>query len=163
MHCYWPPPPPLKSLGFATQCYFKVWCVKLMRIERGPFHKYRLSLIPAWLSNHMPSKVWNEITYPFSNFNSCTELWEWINSNFITLNDGSNNYLCMLGLASVTGTINNNLPINLQVIYLFYESPGSCLLIKQTAMNYITFLYAYYLTTLCPYQMIWPASCSLDC
>ena len=37
----------------------------------------------AWISNHMPSKVWDEITYPFPIFNSCTvEVWEWI-SNFI--------------------------------------------------------------------------------
>ena len=27
--------------------------------------------IPAWISNHMPSKVWYEITYPFPNFNGC--------------------------------------------------------------------------------------------
>ena len=32
----------------------------------------------AWISNHMPDKVWDEITYPFPNFN---EVWEWI-SNF---------------------------------------------------------------------------------
>ena len=31
-----------------------------------------LTLIPAWISNHLPSKVWDEITYPFLNFNSCT-------------------------------------------------------------------------------------------
>ena len=24
---------------------------------------------PAWISNHKPSKVWDEITYPFPNFN----------------------------------------------------------------------------------------------
>ena len=28
--------------------------------------------IPAWLSNHMLSKVWDEVTYPFPNFNGCT-------------------------------------------------------------------------------------------
>ena len=33
--------------------------------------------------NHMPGKVWDEVTYPFPNFNGCTvEVWEWI-SNFI--------------------------------------------------------------------------------
>ena len=38
---------------------------------------------PTWLSNHMPGKVWGEITYPFPNFNGCTfEVREWI-SNFI--------------------------------------------------------------------------------
>ena len=30
------------------------------------------SLIPAWISNHMPSQVWGEITYSFPNFNSST-------------------------------------------------------------------------------------------
>ena len=40
--------------------------------------------LPAWTNNHMPSKVWNEITYPFPNFSGCTmEVWEWI-SNFIS-------------------------------------------------------------------------------
>ena len=29
---------------------------------------YELTLIiPAWIRNHMPSKVWDEITYPFPN------------------------------------------------------------------------------------------------
>ena len=36
------------------------------------------------MSNHMPSKVCDEITYPYPNFNGCTvEVWEWIN-DFIT-------------------------------------------------------------------------------
>ena len=35
----------------------------------------------AWVSNHMPGKVWDEITYPFPNFNGATvEVWEWISS-----------------------------------------------------------------------------------
>ena len=38
----------------------------------GPFYYYGLTLIPAWISNHMPGKVWDEITYPFLNFNGCT-------------------------------------------------------------------------------------------
>ena len=38
----------------------------------GPFYLRGLTLIPAWISNHMPSKVWDEITYPFLNFNGCT-------------------------------------------------------------------------------------------
>ena len=29
-------------------------------------------LIPAWISNYMPGKVWDEIIYPFLNFNGCT-------------------------------------------------------------------------------------------
>ena len=27
---------------------------------------------PAWISNHMPSRAWDEISYPFPNFNGCT-------------------------------------------------------------------------------------------
>ena len=49
--------------------------------------------------DHMASKLWNEITYPFSNFSGCTiDIWEW-KSNFIphfTLYRC--NYLPLLGL-----------------------------------------------------------------
>ena len=42
-----------------------------------------LALTRRWISNHMPSKMWDEITYPFPNFDGATiEVWEWI-SNFI--------------------------------------------------------------------------------
>ena len=30
------------------------------------------ALIPAWISNYIHYKVWDEITYPFLNFNSAT-------------------------------------------------------------------------------------------
>ena len=50
----------------------------------GPFYWH--GLISAWISNHMPSEVWDEITYPFPNLNGCTfEVWKWI-SNFIPHN-----------------------------------------------------------------------------
>ena len=52
---------------------------------RGPFYHHGLTLIPTWISNHMPRKVWAEISYPFPNFNGCTvEFWELI-TNFIPL------------------------------------------------------------------------------
>ena len=38
----------------------------------SPFYKHGLTLIPAWISNHMSSKVLDEITYPFLNFNGAT-------------------------------------------------------------------------------------------
>ena len=45
------------------------------------FNKHRLTL--AWISNHTPSKAWDEITCPFPNFNGCSvEVLEWIR-NFI--------------------------------------------------------------------------------
>ena len=38
----------------------------------GPFYYHGLTLIPAWISNYIHCKVWDEITYPFLNFNGCT-------------------------------------------------------------------------------------------
>ena len=50
---------------------------------RGPFYWYGLTLIPAWINNHMPKKVWDGVIYSFANFKSCTiEVREWT-SNFI--------------------------------------------------------------------------------
>ena len=45
--------------------------------------KHGLTLIPAWIHNHIHYKVWDEIPNPFPNFNGATvEALEWI-SNFI--------------------------------------------------------------------------------
>ena len=49
----------------------------------GPFYLYGVTFIPAWISNYIHHKVWDEITYPFLNFNGATvEVQVWI-SNFI--------------------------------------------------------------------------------
>ena len=49
----------------------------------GPFYRHDFTLIPTWISNHMFSKVWDENTYTYTNFNSLiVEVLEWI-SNFI--------------------------------------------------------------------------------
>ena len=37
-----------------------------------PIYNRGLPLIPTWISNHLPSKVLDEIIYPSPNFNSCT-------------------------------------------------------------------------------------------
>ena len=38
-----------------------------------------INLISAWISEYIHYKLWEEITYPFPNFNGCTvEVWEWI-------------------------------------------------------------------------------------
>ena len=56
---------------------------KLLQRGIDPCTNMWLTLISAWISNVMLGKVWDEITYPFPNFNGCTfEVWEWI-SNFI--------------------------------------------------------------------------------
>ena len=37
-----------------------------------------LTWIRTGISNHMPSKMWDKVTYPFPNFNGATvEVWEW--------------------------------------------------------------------------------------
>ena len=48
-----------------------------------PFINMVKNFFPVWISNNAASKVWDEITYPFPNFNGGTvEVWEWL-SNFI--------------------------------------------------------------------------------
>ena len=49
----------------------------------GPFYLHGLTLIPAWISDYIHYKVWDEITYPFLNFNGATvEVSDW-KCNFI--------------------------------------------------------------------------------
>ena len=38
----------------------------------GPFYQHGLTLIPASRSNYIHYNVWDEITYPFLNFNGAT-------------------------------------------------------------------------------------------
>ena len=37
-----------------------------------PFYYHDLTLIPAWISNYIHNKLWEEITYPFLNLNGAT-------------------------------------------------------------------------------------------
>ena len=53
-----------------------------------------LTLFPAWTRNHMSSKVWDGIIYPFPNFNGCTISFR------PTLHNGCN-YFYMVGLMSI--------------------------------------------------------------
>ena len=47
----------------------------------GPICSHGLTLIPVWISNDIPSKVWDEITYPFQTDNGCTvQVWEWVSN-----------------------------------------------------------------------------------
>ena len=39
---------------------------------RDPFYLQELTIIPAWISNYIHFKVWDEIAYPFLNFNAAT-------------------------------------------------------------------------------------------
>ena len=50
--------------------------LKLIHISKRdpwvPFYQHGLTLIPAWISNYIHYKVWDEITNPFLNFNGAT-------------------------------------------------------------------------------------------
>ena len=49
-----------------------------------PFYWYELTLITACISNHILSKLLDEITWPFRNFTGCAvAVWEMISSYFI--------------------------------------------------------------------------------
>ena len=39
---------------------------------------------PAWISNYIYCIVWDEITFPFPNFNGCkVEIWEWLSNSIL--------------------------------------------------------------------------------
>ena len=40
-------------------------------LTKAPFYQHGWTVILAWISNHMPSKVWDEITYPFPKLQRC--------------------------------------------------------------------------------------------
>ena len=48
------------------------WKLEKVNYIYGPFYQHGLTLISAWISNHMPGEMWDEITYPSLNFNGCT-------------------------------------------------------------------------------------------
>ena len=58
------------------------WSTIQVQMPEAPFYWHGLTLITVLIGNHKPSKMWDEITYPFQIFNGCTvEVWEWA-SNF---------------------------------------------------------------------------------
>ena len=78
-----------------TSEYSHVYCVLYIELlfniilirpsSAGPAHVHGplllTSLIPAWPTNYMPIERWNEINYPFPNFNDITvEVWEQISN-----------------------------------------------------------------------------------
>ena len=53
-----------------------------VKLEFTSFCHRDITLITAWVSNHIHYKVRDEITNPFPNLNVTVEVWEWI-INFI--------------------------------------------------------------------------------
>ena len=58
----------IKGSIFAASLYVVI----VVCFTSGSFHQHGLTLIPACISNHMHSKVLDEITYSFLNFNCAT-------------------------------------------------------------------------------------------
>ena len=89
-----PPPPPPRTIviesatrnnAFTKQengvAVNRTWLFHAVNpyVKQGQFYYLGLTLIREWISNHMPSTVWYEITYPFPNFNGSTvEVWKWL-------------------------------------------------------------------------------------
>ena len=73
-------------------------CLLALKPASGPFYKHALPLIPALISNYIRYKVWDEISYPITNFNGRTvEVGEWI-SKFVPHFTWECDYLSTLGL-----------------------------------------------------------------
>ena len=78
-----------------------VCCYDIVSYGCGPFYQHRLILFPTGISNYSHHNMLDEITYPFSNFNSVTMgVWERI-SNFISHLHWACDYLSMLGLTLI--------------------------------------------------------------
>ena len=57
-------------------------CRHYLYIHQGPFFLYGITLISAWINNHKPSKIWDQITYLFPKCNAYTiEICEWISNS----------------------------------------------------------------------------------
>ena len=75
----------LPHLPVANELIFKLLRITRILEHQDPFYLNGSTLSLAWISNniHNMYKVWDEITYPFTNYNSSAiEVWEWI-GNFI--------------------------------------------------------------------------------
>ena len=64
-----------------TVCRVLLW---LITGAWDTFYWHDITLIPAWISNYIHYKIWDEFIYPFPNFNCATvctvEVWEWISN-----------------------------------------------------------------------------------
>ena len=68
---------PIQGPSFAYHT-FSILFASVTMTFRDLYYQHGLTLIPAWIRDHMPCIVWNEITNPFPNINDSTvEVWEW--------------------------------------------------------------------------------------
>ena len=91
----------------------------------GPLLLTWFNFNPAWISNHMSSKLLDEITYPFPNFNGATvEVWERI-INFLP-------HLIILDLMDYNGLIYARIKVK---PYLVIGASGVSFSTRQTLLE----------------------------
>ena len=61
----------LGARWYGATCSEAAWVGVFVWKHLGPLYLHGLTLIPACINDHLPSKVWDGITYPFLNFNGC--------------------------------------------------------------------------------------------
>ena len=74
--------PSLLPVTYVTDILWIVWKISMrfryipidneQLVFSGLFYQHGLTLIPSWISNYIHYKVWDEIIYPFLNFNGWT-------------------------------------------------------------------------------------------
>ena len=57
---------------FCKKTIYWMNMIMMRHVAWEPFYWHGFTWITAWISNYMPSKVWDEITYPSANFSSAT-------------------------------------------------------------------------------------------
>ena len=69
-----------KGLWLFAYAVFEEWTYAFSaKLVRSSLLLTWINLIPK-ISNYAHYEVWDEITYPFLNYNGCTiDVWEWIN------------------------------------------------------------------------------------
>ena len=63
-----------KNRGRWYISFIYLYYIATLIAVRGPVYKHGLTLIPTWISNHMPSKVWYEIISPFTYFENALSI-----------------------------------------------------------------------------------------
>ena len=72
------------SIGLCRECQYLISEIRNQAgyVSIRSFYQYGLTSMPAWASNHMPNKVWDEITNPLPTFNDVNvEVSEWISDS----------------------------------------------------------------------------------
>ena len=71
------------SFFITVGIFYSSYMIPIFCMINTVYQRARVTLIPEWIRHYIHHEVWDEITYPFPNFNGATvEVWEWI-SNFI--------------------------------------------------------------------------------